>query len=199
MKITESKLRQLIREALLTEAAITPETALKKKITFEILKLSRDVEIFAIQGQSSVGYLRVQKKSGECANAWVVKNVEVEVDGLGPLMYDLMIDFISPDPIMSDRREVSRSAQKVWGFYLNNRPDIEFVQLKDEGSTPINAYTFGPNDCDQEFSKKWSIRNGGRWSDSQNPFSKAYKRIDNKTPTLDALKSLGIVTIKIEG
>ena len=201
MRITESKLRRIIREALLAEAVITPEAALEKKITFTILKLTRDVEIFAKIGKRGVGYLRVQKKSGECANAWVVKNVEreEEVKGIGPLMYDLMIDFISPDPIMSDRREVSRSAQKVWSFYLNNRPDIEFVQLKDEGSTPINAYTFGPNDCDQEFSKKWSIRNGGRWSDSQNPFSKAYNRIDNKTPTLDALKSLGIVTIKIEG
>ena len=201
MRITESKLRRIIREALLAEAVITPEAALEKKITFTILKLTRDVEIFAKIGKHGVGYLRVQKKSGECANAWVVKNVEreEEVKGIGPLMYDLMIDFISPDPIISDRREVSDDAQKIWRFYLNNRPDIEFVQLKDEDATPSSSFTFGPNDCDQEFSKKWSITNGGRWRDSRNPFSKAYKRKDNKTPTLDALKRLGIVTIKTEG
>jgi hypothetical protein len=200
-KITESKLRQLIRESLLAEAVITPEAALEKKITFTILKLTRDVEIFAKIGKRGVGYLRVQKKSGECANAWVVKNVEreEEVKGIGPLMYDLMIDFISPDPIISDRREVSDDAQKIWRFYLNNRPDIEFVQLKDEDATPSSSFTFGPNDCDQSFSKEWAETNGGKWSGPRNPFSKAYKRKDNKTPTLDALKRLGIVTIKIEG
>ena len=201
MRITESKLQRIIREELLAEAVITPEAALEKKITFKILKLTRDVEIFAKIGKRGVGYLRVQKKSGECANAWVVKNVEreAEVKGIGPLMYDLMIDFISPDPIISDRREVSDDAQKIWRFYLNNRPDIEFVQLTDEDDAPRGSFTFGPNDCDQSFSKEWAETNGGKWSGPRNPFSKAYKRKDNKTPTLDALKRLGIVTIKIEG
>jgi hypothetical protein len=200
MKMTDSTLRKLIREVLLTEAAMTPATALKKKITFEILRLTNDVEIFVKQGKHGVGYLRVQKKSGECGNAWVVKNAEreEEVKGVGPLMYDLMIDFISPDPIISDRREVSDDAQEIWSFYLNKRPDIESFQLADEDDTPSTDFTFSPNDCDQSFSKEWAETNGGMWNGPKNPFSKAYKRKDKKTPTLDALKDLGIVTITID-
>lgn len=45
--------------------------------------------------------------------------------GYGPLVYDLALSTLYPNFLISDRRSVSKSAEKVWKFYLNNRTDVE--------------------------------------------------------------------------
>lgn len=50
--------------------------------------------------------------------------------GYGPLVYDLALSTLYPNFLISDRRSVSRSAEKVWKFYLNRRADVEKQPFK---------------------------------------------------------------------
>jgi len=44
--------------------------------------------------------------------------------GYGPLLYDLALSVISPRGLASDRHSVSKSAQRIWQYYFNNRTDV---------------------------------------------------------------------------
>lgn len=50
--------------------------------------------------------------------------------GYGPLVYDLALSTLYPNFLISDRRSVSKTAEKVWKFYLNNRTDVEKQPFK---------------------------------------------------------------------
>lgn len=49
----------------------------------------------------------------------------------GPLLYDVALGMKYPGWVMSDRGSVSAAANRVWGHYLRNRPDVERVFLVD--------------------------------------------------------------------
>ena len=51
------------------------------------------------------------------------------VSGFGPLMYDLAMSY-SP-ALSSDRGSVSKSAEKVWQFYHDKRPDVKKLKFDD--------------------------------------------------------------------
>jgi len=44
--------------------------------------------------------------------------------GYGPMLYDIALSVVFPGSLMSDRVSVSKSAQKVWKYYFENRPDV---------------------------------------------------------------------------
>jgi hypothetical protein len=195
MRITESTLRQLIRETLLTEAMITPDTAVEMGLTFEISSGEKLVEITATgpDGSGSISASLVRgplwHPSGwgrESMRLWVVESSKVSIPGLGPLLYDLLMDAVHPDPIASDRDSVSASAKRVWDYYLNSRPDIESIQLDDPDDklTPTHLDNF-----DQHSAMNWVGYDG--WPKSS--LSKAYRRKDGRTPTLLALWNLDIL------
>jgi hypothetical protein len=192
MRMTESSLRRLICETLLAEAAMTPKRALKAGIWFKIEKQADHVCIWARASgrDGSVGTLYSSATNVPCSGAWeiVFSKVRPEFSGLGPLMYDLMIDIINPHPLMSDRKEVSNDAKSVWDYYRDRRRDIEQVQLDDE----INTLTPEPDDnCYQKSAKLWDESD---WVGSS--LSKAYKRKGGGTPTFDELNSLGLIGFK---
>jgi len=187
MKITESQLRSLIRETLLTEAAMTPAYASELGIRFQIRKFPDSAVIYARKEgrDSAVGTLSASPTNDPCSDAWEIVFSQARIDGLGPLMYDLMIDVISPHPLMSDRIEVSDAAKRVWDYYRDRRDDIEKLQMDDE----INTLTPEPDDnCYQKSAKLWDKRN---WASSS--LSKAYRRKGGGRPTLDELVRLGLV------
>jgi hypothetical protein len=192
MKITESTLRRLIRETLLTEAAMTPQMALEAGVWFKVLKQADNVCIWARASgrDGSVGTLFSSVTNDPCSDAWeiVFAKVRPEFSGLGPLMYDLMIDMINPHPLMSDRKVVSNDAKRVWDYYRDRRRDIKQVQLDDE----LNTLTPEPDDnCAQKSSK---LHDKDDWVGSS--LSKAYRRKSGATPTFDELNSLGLIGFK---
>lgn len=192
MRMSEQTLRSLIRESLLNEAAITPKGALRAGIWFHVSKNANDATVLAYASgrDGSVGTLFSSITNNPCSDAWqiVYSKVRPDFDGLGPLMYDLMIDLISPHPLMSDRRQVSDDAKRVWDYYMTRRNDIKRLQLDDE----IDTLTPDPSDnCAQSSAER---REGERWT--QSSLSGAYKRRRSGTPTIDALKKLGIIAFK---
>lgn len=181
-RITEENLRRIIREVLLTEGAMTPREAKLRGIEFKIKKRDNYAEIKAyLPGWRWAGTVSAGEED-DCEPAWAIDGSEVAVNGLGPLMYDLMIDAIHPRPLASDRAEVSPDARRVWDHYLNVRDDIDVVEL--------------PDDCEQSSAKIWADEVAGdedEWPESS--LSKSYKRPPGEgTPLLDELQAMGMIT-----
>ena len=200
MRITEVQLRRIIREALLTEAAITPEGAERRGITFKVDIFRGNIEITVIRGDDDtavVGQLHADEMRKGCSpdkkRAWVINKSNTSINGLGPLMYDLMIDLVHPAPLASDRLLVKPAAKNVWDYYMDveKRPDIEALQLDnlEDELTP----GFEDDNCDQNSAENWAFTDRQEWYDSS--LSKAYRREGGGTPTLDALEGLGIIDI----
>lgn len=81
---------------------------------------------------------------GACLNAYIVYDSKSNIKGLGPLVYDIMLELAGSAGIAPDRESVSGEASNIWKYYLNNRNDIEKVPLDD-----INAPKTPPpeDDC----------------------------------------------------
>jgi hypothetical protein len=186
MRITERQLRRIIREELLREAAMTPLEARHHDIRFEMRKWRDKVKIVALQGEEEIGWIAADLIPHEYMRVWEVTQSSVEKRGLGPLLYDLAMDAVAPDPLTSDRHAVSSSAKQVWDYYLNNRGDVRYKQLDD----PYNTLT--PTDRDN-YQQRSALRWGGELADSS--LSKAYKKRSGGTPTLSALQGMGILDI----
>ena len=194
MRITESQLRRIIRESLLNEGAMTPQDAGREELEFKIKRRDETVEIGVYsRGRRWVGSLSSHAEEDPCSGAWTIDGSYSQINGLGPLMYDLMIDLIHPHPLASDRAEVSPAARRVWDFYLNNRDDMEVIQLDDlrNALTPVDD-----DNCEQSSAQIWAEDEMGdesEWPESS--LSKAFRRPDGVgTPLLDELQKLGLIT-----
>ena len=185
MRITESQLRRIIREALLREAAITPSVAAGMDLRFEVSKKNDYADIRAYRGDGRVGDLGSAKTDLPCDGAWQIYWSNTKIDGLGPLLYDLMIDVIHPHPLMSDRSSVSAGAKRVWDFYHTYRDDMEEIQLDDLKNT---LTTTTEDNCEQWSAMLWDED----WVPSS--LSKGYRREDGGTPVLDELQQLGLIS-----
>jgi hypothetical protein len=197
MRITEGQLRRIIKEALLTEVAITPETAKERGIKFVVDGSLHNIEIVVTEadddtdvvGQLYAGEIE-ESRSIDQKGVWAIYKSNSRIKGLGPLMYDLMIDLIHPASLVSDRLMVSKDAKRVWDYYMNNRDDVEALQLDnlEDELTP----GFKDDNYDQNSAENWAFTERQPWHASS--LSKAYRRKDRGgTPTLDALEGLGII------
>lgn len=126
---------------------------------------------------------------GKCGGAGsVVQAVYAKTGtGLGPLAYDIAIELTGGLGMIADRTVVSSEAEAVWNYYLNNRPDVEAIQLDD----PFNSLTPEDRDnCDQEVAGGRHLGYGGerdRGTDwARSPLSKLYKK--SGTPVIDELR-----------
>jgi hypothetical protein len=195
MRITEGQLRRIIREALLTEGAMTPQEAHRRRLHFKINKQDSyaEIEVYSPRSEGRVGILLSTAESNPCSGAWTIEGSHAKINGLGPLMYDLMIDVVHPHPLASDRAEVTPSARRVWDYYLDRRDDMEVIQLDDLRNTltPVDV-----DNCEQSSAKIWAedeIGDEGEWPESS--LSKAFRRPDGEgTPLLDELRALGMIT-----
>lgn len=195
MRITESQLRRIIREALLTEGAMTPQEAQRRRLHFNIKKRDSyaEIEVYSPHSEGRVGILLSTAEDKPCSGAWTIEGSQAKINGLGPLMYDLMIDVVHPHPLASDRYEVSPSAQRVWDYYLDRRDDMEVIQLDDLKNTltPVDD-----DNCEQSSARIWGFEVAGdedEWPES--PLSKAFMRPAGEgTPLLDELQAMGMIT-----
>ena len=194
MLITESELRRLIKKALIAEAAMTPEDVKAAGIKIGV-RLNNDyVDIMASRIESEgfrekvaeLSAVRAESldKGGPCSGAFSIYWSRSSINGLGPLLYDLMIDLIHPSSLTSDREEVSSDAKSVWDYYDTYRHDIEADQLDDMNNT---LTTSEDDNCPQLSAQLWS-KSEKSWPESS--LSRAYRRFDDNTPTLDALRKL---------
>ena len=131
-------------------------------------------------------------KVGRCGRAGAVVQSATAKTGMGPLAYDVAIEAQEGMGLISDRTTVSSDARAVWDYYLNNRPDVEVIQLDD----PFNSLTPEDEDnCDQEVAGGRHAMYGGErdrgkdWIDS--PLSKLYKK--SGTPVMDELRKRGML------
>ena len=210
-------LRQYIRQVLLTEAAKGPSDIpegyfIRVKddgdfAEFEFVKLvskppMRPVYRTAVQQSNKYDEVRgsIQVYSvdpdevGPCSNAFMV-SWSGATGGYGPMLYDLAMEWATQNGggLIADRFSVSSEARAVWNYYLNNRSDIEIVQLDNAYSDLTDDLT---DDCDQGVAGGASFKYpqdpealDDNWH--QHPLSKMYKKTnDSMTQELKALGKL---------
>tara|TARA_B100000424_G_scaffold253759_1_gene231223 strand:+ start:246 stop:884 length:639 start_codon:yes stop_codon:yes gene_type:complete len=162
-------LREYIRQVLLTEAAKGPSDLPDNVFVqmrdrgelaeFEFVKKTGESEKYGPRYDRTVEqkdgiYGSIQLYSveeyevGPCSNAFMI-SWSGATSGYGPMLYDLAMEWATANGggLIADRSTVSDEARAVWDYYLNNRSDIEIVQLDD----PNNELTDVEEDnCDQE-------------------------------------------------
>ena len=147
MRLTESQLRRIIREELLREVRIIPDNlpddfTLKLRVT----GAGGRIVVLAVRDGASYGgveAVRVKNEMSPCRDAYEVVFSRASRRGLGPLMYDIAMEAATElgGGLMSDRMVVSDDAQRVWGKYQNDRPDVERMQLDSEENELTPAHT----------------------------------------------------------
>lgn len=199
MRITESQLRRIIRSELLREAAIRPDN-LPTGITFKLAVKGTTIVLRAFEGPFVVGRVEAKKTDfleGPCWNAYMVEWARTQIDGLGPLMYDIVMEAATElgGGLISDRAAVSDEALPVWRYYQRFRSndqdshsDVERQQLDslDDELTPGDE----EDNCDATLAKAAA---GDEWVDY--PLSGAYRKPGMKT--IDLLQKRG--KIELEG
>jgi hypothetical protein len=138
-------------------------------------------DVSIMDGEERVARISFSKPLGvgPCLGAYEVQNSWSDVKGLGPLLYDIALELAGPSGVMSDRREVSLEARKVWDYYLTRRSDVVSVPL-DNLRSPSNDDA--SDDCLQSSS-------GIAWEES--PLSRVYYKPTRKV--LPELQSLGLL------
>ena len=121
--------------------------------------------------------------SPRCCSSSKVGLLKSEIDGLGPLMYDIVMEIATElgGGLISDRYAVSAAARGVWQKYQDSRPDVERLQL----DSPENEITPTRKDnCNVKVSKIYS---GSKelpvWRDY--PLSGAYRK-----PGMETIRKL---------
>lgn len=196
MRITETRLRRMVRRELLRETAVTPELAQEMGIEFRIMKSSgtssrpqwsiiANMKTHGTYSQAIINIAKTTKKQGVCNDAWEVTWSLSEIPKLGPLLYDIAMEIATLEGggLMSDRAEVSQRARHVWQKYAG-RSDIEKRQL-DNLQNELTPDTDEDN-CQQD-SAEYDA--DVAWEDS--PLSKRY--LKNNPSVIIKLRDLGMI------
>jgi len=193
MKLTEAKLKQLIKEVM-TEGA--------KGIADIPDGVFVSVEKHPSENSYTIRYVNDEGKNPRKSHGFkgtvVIEEPQLVDDypcegafmiswtaashGYGPLLYDVAMEVatLAGGGLVSDRTIVSTDAQRVWRYYLNNRTDVQNSQLDNEDDSFQNGTE---DDCIQNISRATITGMYDTWEDS--PLSKVYK----KQP--DTLRALG--------
>ena len=183
-----SLLREYVRELLTEAAGIDPKIMELIDRAEELgykLKFKRDSLIMfdpvKVEIKGKIRFQKVDTELGPCADAVMIGSSSAQ-DGLGPLMYDVVIEHSGG--LISDRYSVSKDARSVWDRYMNGRPDVEAVQLDDLRNTLTDE---DGDNCDQE------VADGHEPTDewTRSPLSKMYRK--SGTPVMDELRKRGML------
>ena len=128
-------------------------------------------------------YYQVKDQEGVERNGYTIDFTEFVNYNLGPLMYDIIIEFVSRDKsfLCCDRFEVTDDAKNLWRNYFSRRNnDVKHVQLDIENDNldPEEFPNLTPQ-TEDDFYQNISIEDkGNNWFESA--FSKGYYKLDNK-------------------
>lgn len=196
MRISESQLRKIIREALLREARWRPEDLLEGmvvEITINDRWDGRRIWVTAPDGSGGhAGWIEATQRhlTSPCRGAFEVVWSKSIHSGLGPLLYDVAMEAATllGGGLMSDRNEVSPEARRVWQTYKSSRGDVEGLRL----DSPENEKTpeVEEDNCDVFLAKKDSPED---WWEARHPLAQVY-RIPG-APTIKRLKELGRLVV----
>ena len=196
MRITESKLRRIIREELLREARWRPEDLLEGmvvEITINDRRGALNIWVTAPDGSGGhAGWIEATQRhlTSPCRGAFEVVWSKSIHSGLGPLLYDVVMEAATllGGGLMSDRNEVSPEARRVWQTYKSSRGDVEGLRL----DSPENEKTpeVEEDNCDVFLAKKDSPED---WWEARHPLAQVY-RIPG-APTIKRLKELGRLVV----
>ena len=202
MKLTEAKLKQLIKEVM-TEAAKgiadLPDgvyVSVEKHPMSEDSYTIRYVNEEGVNPRKSHGFrgtivIEEPNLADEypCEGAYMI-SWAVASDGYGPLLYDVAMEVATliGGGLVSDRTIVSTDAQRVWRYYLKNRSDVESSQLDNEE----DYFENGPeDDCVQNIARATITGDYDDFTDS--PLSKVYRKEPDKLRALgNKLRVVGI-------
>ena len=155
MKLTEAKLKQLIREVMTEGEGAKGISDLPDGVYVSIAQDPEDPDGIIIsyvneeggdpEGQFGfTGFVAITEPQlaaeYPCMNAYAI-GLSGASHGYGPLLYDVAMEVatIKGGGLVSDRTSVSKAAQKVWRHYYYNRDsadgeggDVEVIQLDNE-------------------------------------------------------------------
>ena len=184
------RLRQYIRQVLLTEAAkgvsdlpkdvyvVIENNWPMSNIYFatynEILDEYISTDLDGDENwDTPVGFIEIRHTEGKCLDGAVVTLSEAE-SGWGPFLYDIAMEWatLMGSGLMSDREVVSQDAQSVWDYYYYRRSDVTNKQLDNE----VDSFKNGTqDDCTQDSARKNAKEAGhGDWAESE--LSKVYSK-----------------------
>jgi hypothetical protein len=200
-------LRETVRKILLQEGMATPND-LPRDIGVCISEWYGKIDIFYCEiladGSMGAGYKFSNPTGGiwgivkitnmslgaqNCNGALAINGTEAK-SGYGPLLYDIAMEVASMKGtgLVADRRQVSKSAQRVWQYYLQNRVptgEIKVFQCDDENNS-LTKPTL--DNLNQKVARE---TNPEDWT--QSPLSKRY----SKEPT--NIDQLGNKLVWLEG
>ena len=201
MKITTQQINKIIKEELgsvLMEAAVGPED-LPEDVYIKIDQVSEDeIQISYVEDDGSsagLGSMTVDTivplaSDFPCLKAMMVAYVKTE-KGYGPLLYDIAMEIATKKAggLVADRTIVSDDAYDIWKFYVENRSDVEIIQL----DSPEGELTpdFMDDDCLQTKTLEFAKKNKTNWYDE--PTSRLYRK---KPTTLETLQDLELLILE---
>jgi len=216
MKLTEAKLKQLIKEVLeegMKTIADLPEGVFihvdgEVEDVIDVYYADKEGKPVKFQNDSKpYGHismdLEVQMAQDfPCLNALMVAYSDAS-KGWGPLLYDVSIEVatLKAGGLVSDRSIVSQDAYDVWDKYTK-RDGIEKIQLDNEYDAltypkddPLKRDPIPFDNCLQNISYEYEEKTGIPWKES--PLSKMYKKEPITLKALDGSKKLILTNIDL--
>jgi len=201
MKLLREYIRVLLKEAAMgMDALVANDTYItidKDGLTDYNVYYSdakgnpKDSRIHVAWGEVTI--MRPDKGTGPCGEALNVVYAGA-ASGWGPLLYDVAMELATQvgGGLTPDRSSVSNDAQNVWGYYFNNRGDVESQQLDLTDRevayyTDLNVQKLTPDIEEDDCLQSKAIRAyEDKWD--QSPLSKRY----TKAPTtMNKLRAAG--------
>lgn len=187
MKLTEAKLKKIIKEVL-REGMKTPADlpsgvfiCIKKftSSTIEVFYSDRTGNVLSYEDESipygmiSMDMQTQMSDDFPCMEAYMVAYSDAS-EGWGPLLYDVCIEVatIKAGGLVSDRTIVSPEAYRVWDIYSTKRGDVKKVQLDDEANTLTPDIE--EDNCLQNVAFQYADKKGISWNET--PVSKLYRK-----------------------
>lgn len=201
MKLTETKLKQLINEVL-KEGMKTPDDlppgvyiSVRNygSSTIEVFYSDREGFVLPYKddsmpyGQISMDMETQMADDFPCMNAFMVAYSDAS-EGWGPLLYDVCIEVATMlvGGLVSDRTIVSPEAYRVWDIYNTRRGDVEKMQLDDEANTLTPDIE--EDNCLQNIAFQYADEKGMSWNET--PVSKLYRKEPTRIKELKAAGKL---------
>lgn len=118
--------KKVVKEQVVTLQERGMVTTLAPNMKVEVHKETPGIVLLLLVDSEGTEYGEVQLAKSEedgCLDAWEVILSSAH-KGYGPFLYDVAMELVGKNGIMSDRESTSSDARKVWDYYYNKRSDV---------------------------------------------------------------------------